>query len=189
MSVHRNPEVEEEEHGMFEVRSICLEHALSQTVFCGLVAVGHGGGARVCCYRLFIRDPSSPGSFLPWSLASPNLLLHLCLPLYNSKTPFGAPMVLQFHTLNLSLFMLFPPNLLFLPMANYCLSSKTKLRCLLLQTGFQNLPDFHTRSCSTLFGVILCKRTGSSVKAGAMSHYAPQHLAHSERLISERMCE
>ena len=126
------------------------------------------------CLRLFFAGsgrqgvwvgPGRAGTFLAWSLTPSNLLLHLCLHLSNSKTLFVAPMELQFHTLSLSLFMLFPLNLPFLPMTNYCLSSQTKLRCLLLQTGFQNLPDVHTFFLPELFGVVLCKRTGSSVKA------------------------
>lgn len=104
------PEAEEVEHRL--CWSNCLEHAFSQTGFCGLGEAGRGVGPWCAGTGWGVLGQAPVvGSFLARSLTPSNLLLHLCLHLYNSKTLFVAPAELEFHTLSLSLFMLFALNL------------------------------------------------------------------------------
>lgn len=74
------PEVEEEEHGMFEVRSVCLERALSQAVFCGLAAVGAWGWGQGVLLQVV-----HSGSSLAW------LLLAMESRLSQPPSPFLPP--------------------------------------------------------------------------------------------------
>lgn len=145
---------------MAAVRGSCLEHTLlPKAGFCGLAKLGRVGGDRgglIQTPRLGIHDISWPGSFLPASLIPSNLFLHLRLHLYDPSGLLVAPIYLLFHTLE-PLFMLFPLSLLFLSMAKYCLSSKTKLRYLLLQAAFHNPPDFHAFFWCTQHRVIAYK--------------------------------
>ena len=138
------PEAEREEHKVVAFKGNCLEHMLCQRLVFGgwprwglWVSTGHRlpGWA----FRTFQGlAPSCPGdSSLPISFStsiSIFIVLVDCLPLlFHTPEPFFVPS---------------PLNLLFSSMANYCLSFKTKLRCLLLQATFHNPPDVHAFCCS-----------------------------------------
>lgn len=141
------PEAEREEH-RWSHSSNCLEHMLCQRlVFGGLPRWGLWVSTGLGCYRLpgwAFRAFQGLASSCPGASSLP-------ISLSTSVSIFIVPvdcLRLLFHTPE-PFFVLSPLNLLFSSMANYCLSFKTKLRCLLLQTTFHNPPDVHAFFCST----------------------------------------